>query len=335
MTEPTSPAVPRTASSTSPGSPEPPDWTKLTLADLAFFEALVRLKSLKAVAQERGLSRPAASRALTRLREAAGTPLFVRSNPHLIPTAEALRHVGTVRRILEAGEALTAKPIAAPSTMRRTFRVGAGENAAYAFCVPVAEALFAAAPGVRMEIRHFTQDDLFAMLADGRLDCAFYPVLDLPEHIHGINVAKNNVVTIVRRGHPLIETAKRRPIRSSDLNAFARVCVEAAVTRLPIDTESSLGLFHKEGFDDAQVSVPYFLTALGIVSRTDALLTVAKRTAEAAARLSDEFAVLPIASRSKKDYDVRIVWHERLESDPDFKWLLGLFRSVLAPLTKA
>lgn len=310
-----------------------PDWTQLSLADLAFFEALVRLKSLKAVAEERGLSRPAASRALMRLREAAGTPLFVRSNPNLIPTAEALRLVGPVRRILEAGEALSAKPVAAPSTMRRTFRVGAGENAAYAFCVPVVEALLTAAPGVRIEIRHFTQDELFAMLADGRLDCAFYPVLDLPERFHGIEVAKNNVVTIVRRGHPLLETVKKRPIRSSDLRGYARVCVEAAVTRLPIDTESSLGLFHQEGFQDAQVKVPYFLTALGIVSRTNALLTVAKRTAEAAVQLSNEFAMLPIASRSKKDYDVRIVWHERLESDPDFKWLIGLFRSVLAPLT--
>ena len=151
----------------------------LTLDELAFLEALVRHRSLKEAARAFGLTRAAASRLHARLSVAAGSPLFIRSNPHLVPTAEAIRLADVVVRLRHAAQGLVRPAVQTPAEWKRTFRVAAGENAAYAFCLPVFEQLFRSAPGVDFVVESVGRAAMLARLKTD-VDLEFYPVVALP-----------------------------------------------------------------------------------------------------------------------------------------------------------
>ena len=305
----------------------------LSLGDLAFLEALVRLESLKQAAEELRMSKPAASRTLSRLRAALNDAVVIRSNPKQLPTTAAKRYARAAKAILIQARALEPAREFHPKDIVRTFRVGAGENAAYAFCVPVIERLFKLAPQAHIRIEPFEPASVFSLLQAGACDAAFLPVIELPPGFHGMSVATNNIVTLVRAEHPLMKLAKERPLTIEDAAGYKRVAVKAAVTNFSSAQPSpkAVEAFYRAGNDEPSVSIPYFLSALGIIERTDALLAVSKRTAERAIELSDRFAVLPIPAQLERDYPVRIIWHDRVADDPEIRWLLGLFRAVLAP----
>lgn len=306
---------------------------RLSLDDLFFLEALVRLGSLKTAADEFGLTRASASRTLARLREATGDPLFIRSNPNLVPTPEARRLSTAVRRLKLVARELEAPRVVAPSTLSRHFFVGAGENATYAFCMPVMERLAIVAPNVRISIKHFTPERLFEQLQNGRLDMAFFPQEALPPHFECMEVATNNIVAMVRVGHPLLSLANTRALRIVDLEPYPKIRVDSAVTKLFRDEDASeFESFYREYLEDTVPTIPYFLSALELLSRSNSILSVALRTAEAAVKRFPDCAILPIPPQSLVDFKVRIVWHERLSHDPDFQWLRGMFSSTLLEL---
>lgn len=302
---------------------------ELTFADLELLEALVATQSLSAAAEAFGMSKAGASRALARLRAATGDPLFVRSNPKLIPTREALRLACVVRDMRRAAARFAPEPVFDPQRMRRRFLVGAGENAALAFCSPVIERLEHLAPGVSMSILHYDAAHVFELLQSGELDIAFYPIRDLPPKFHSMALTTNNVVTMVREGHPLLETAKTRALAPEDLAPYRSIWVQSAVTSISVDEKNPFVRFYEGASDsDNFVLVPYFSTALALVQHTDMLMTVAKRTAQYAQKEWGGCAILPIAAQRLVDYSVRIVWHERLDADPELRWLLGIFRAA-------
>lgn len=308
---------------------------RLTFADLEFLAALVDKRSLSAAAQAFGMSKAGASRALSRLRAASGDQLFIRSNPKLIATPGAIRFAAVVRDMLRTAGQLAPTPRLDPKHMRRRFLIGAGENAALAFCVPVIERLAQIAPEVSISIRHFDSTRVYELLQSGELDIAFYPVIALPPKFQAMALTTNNVVTMVRAGHPLLELAKSRPLEPEDLQPYRRIWLQSAVTSFSNEDEKgAFTSFYNAAELNNFVLVPYFSTALALLRHTDMTMTVAKRTAHYAVKEWGGCAVLPIDAQSPQDYSVRVVWHERLDADPELRWLLGLFRAA-APKPEA
>ena len=303
---------------------------RLSLNDHLFLEALVRLESLKDAADEFGLTRASASRTLARLRAAAGEPLFVRSNPNLVPTPEARRLATAIRRLRLVTRELAPPGAPEPLTLARHFTIGAGENATYAFCLPVIERLNTIAPRVSVSIEHFEPERLFELLQSGKLDIAFYPQEVLPPHFESAVLSTNNIVAMVRREHPLLDLARERELTLGDLEAYPKIRVSSAVARpFDEDDESDFAPFYHACCTPDVPSVPYFLSALELLSRSDALLSVAQRTAEAALRRFSDCAILPIPPLGRRDYKVRAIWHRRLSRDPEFLWFKGVMAGVL------
>ena len=70
---------------------------RLDLNLLRLFEAVYRLGSVSRAADSIGLSQPAASQGLTRLRLSLGDALFVRTSGRMRPTLRAERLAGTIQ----------------------------------------------------------------------------------------------------------------------------------------------------------------------------------------------------------------------------------------------
>ena len=121
---------------------------------LIVLERLLARQSVSLAAQDLGLSQPATSRALQRLREALGDPLLVRIGNGLVPTDRARELLAPVVAALQAsGEVLAPPPDFDPLTATGTFTLGIEDEAQAAFVPALFERLRAQAPGIDLRPR--------------------------------------------------------------------------------------------------------------------------------------------------------------------------------------
>ena len=104
--------------------------TAFDLNLLPIFEALVEERSVSRAALRVGLSQPAVSNAMRRMREATGEALFLRTARGIRPTPKAEQLAGPIRAALtHARFALSGETTFQPATARRTFRIAMNDYA--------------------------------------------------------------------------------------------------------------------------------------------------------------------------------------------------------------
>jgi DNA-binding transcriptional LysR family regulator len=80
---------------------------RLTLAQLAAFERIVRLGSFHAAAQHIGLTQPSISQRIHELEDILGVQLFVRRGPKISVTAEGTALIAYADRMLQTAQELS------------------------------------------------------------------------------------------------------------------------------------------------------------------------------------------------------------------------------------
>jgi DNA-binding transcriptional LysR family regulator len=225
---------------------------------LVVFDALLTDRSVTRAAHRLGLSQPALSNALARLRNRVGDPLFERSRRGMTPTPRALAMAEPVRTAL-AGfhRALTTRADAAPAD--RIVGVAANE---YAQCVLLPRVLRAtedSLPRIVLDVRSPTAASAPADVAlsiDWAAAVAALPLTD------SAVVIRDPFACIARQGNRAVGARL-------SLDGFVR-CEHVTVRTgaPPIDQLKS------------RISVPDFLAALWLVSRSDLIAAVPRRLAE-------------------------------------------------------
>lgn len=153
------------------------DLRGLDLNLLVALDRLLERGSVGLAAKDLGVSQPAMSRTLQRLRDALGDPLLVRAGRGVVPTDRAAALREPVTEALHAFQRVFAPPPRFdPRTARGTFSVAMGDEAQVAFADGVARAIWEVAPGVDVRLRPLSA----ASLEEGRrgvLDLAVAPDL--------------------------------------------------------------------------------------------------------------------------------------------------------------
>jgi DNA-binding transcriptional LysR family regulator len=138
---------------------------------LAALDALLQEESVTAAAPRMGLSPPAMSHALARLRRQLGNPLLVRAGRTMVltPRAEGLR--ARVRGVRAEAEAVLSRPKAfVPERLERAFVIHASDNV-LAVLGKALDRTMGRAPGITLQFRPNLPDDA-AELREGRADLA-------------------------------------------------------------------------------------------------------------------------------------------------------------------
>ena len=119
------------------------------------FKAVYELGQTTAAAEYLGLTQPAVSQALRRLRELTGDPLFVPSRSGMLPTPRASELSVPVNSALAAIQrALERNPDFQPATARRRFRLGMLDYGIMVLAPSVAGVISQHAPGIVVDIMH-------------------------------------------------------------------------------------------------------------------------------------------------------------------------------------
>ncbi|HEX5754594.1 MAG TPA: LysR family transcriptional regulator [Archangium sp.] len=290
---------------------EPSDFALLVTLD-----ALLQEGSVTGAAQRVGLSTPAMSHALARIRERLGDPLLVRSGRGMVltPRAEALKaRVHTV--VNEARQTLEPERPFAPGQLARTFVVHVTDYVLTVLGLVVDRLLREEAPGVSIRFVPNSPDDA-VMLRDGGSDLAVGIYGDLPQEMRSRQLLTDRFVCVVRADHPSV--GKRLPLEQFVSLSHIQVAPRGRPGGYLDDVLREKGLSRH-----VARAVPYFVTALQLAARTDYVLTISERIArQFAPALGLRLLEVPAELRP---YALSLVWHPRFDGDASHRFLRDVF----------
>ncbi len=180
---------------------------------LVAFEALYRERSVTRAGRRLGLSQPATSAALARLRQSFGDPLFTSTPRGLEPTARCLALAGPVGAALEGlRAALSQEDAFDPATTTADLRLGAVDAVMAAVLHGVAARVLSEAPRARLRLTSIDPRTAANLLDEGSIDLAVAPALDPPAHLQVRPLFPLSFVVACRPGHPLPRRPKLRDL---------------------------------------------------------------------------------------------------------------------------
>jgi DNA-binding transcriptional LysR family regulator len=291
------------------------DLNDLDLNLLNVFDAVLREKSVTRAGQRVGLSQPAMSNALARLRKLFGDPLFVRTPGGMNPTPCALRLADPVRQALDL-LALTLREEAGfePATSTRTFRFHMSDIGEIVFLPPLLERLKRDAPRARVEVAQIPVDAIRESLETGKLDIALGFMPELGGGIAQRRLFRDRYVCLARKDHPVI----RRTLKAAQFRTVRHAVIASSGTGHEVVER----MLDEEGLrGNIALRVPHFMVVPMILARTDLVCTVPWQLAQAFKPMG-HFRVheVPLAIPT---FDVCVLWHERFEQEPGNRWLRG------------
>jgi DNA-binding transcriptional LysR family regulator len=291
----------------------------LDLNLLRALDALLEAESVTGAARRLGLTQPALSRALARLRAHLHDPLLVRVGRRLTLTPRAREMARPLRQALQQlGATLAERPPFEPGRCRRTFRVATVDYGAAVLVPPLVNRLAVAAPGAGLVIVN-QREDFSAALESGALDLVVVPRRDAWAGIVWRPLFEDRFVCLVRRGHPTLR--KRKPLTLAAYCAFDHIVVapQGGGGASPIDAAlARLGRQRR-----IAVRVPSFLLAPRVIATSDLILTIFSRVISdpGGDSLRALRPPLPLPGVS-----VSLAWHENLASDAEHAW----FRDIVS-----
>jgi DNA-binding transcriptional LysR family regulator len=277
---------------------------------LRVFDAVLRERGVTPAAAGLGLTQPAVSNALSRLRGVFGDPLFVRTASGMDATPFARELAEPVRQALALLEsALAHGPGFDPASAARAFRFYMSDLGQIEFLPPLIERVQRHAPGVRLEAVALEVEDIAAALAAGSLDLAvgFLPGLGAP--VRRRPLFRDPYLCLMRADHPITSLTKKKFAEASHALVSYRGghrVIEEALERAGLARKIAL-------------RVPHFTVVPMVLERTDLILTLPARVAHVFERRGKLKALPPPVPIPPAE--VAVHWHERFEADPGNRWL--------------
>jgi DNA-binding transcriptional LysR family regulator len=287
------------------------NWRSIDLNLLVVFDAVMRERSVTRAGRLIGLSQPAMSHALNRLRHMLGDELFVRTPDGMTPTPRAESIAEPLRNALSdmqlALEPLTFDPRASD----RSFALGLNNFAAVVIAPPLVSAACGEAPGIQLDMRPSGTLDVADCLDRGEFDLAIGSLDSPGERFGGELLLEDQFVLVMREGHP----ASRGELTAAILADLDYLEVSSSGE----DISFLDGWLAAQGLTRRVVVRSPYLSTRVILAQSDYVTIFSRCVADVFAR-NFPLAVreLPIETSAVKTY---MLWHRRLDGHPAHRWL--------------
>ncbi len=288
--------------------------TALDLNLLVALDALLLEANVSRAAMRIGLSQPAASHALQRLRDVLGDPLLVRvgARMELTPRAQTLR--GPLAQVLDQVRGLLIPDDFDAASSERQFRLMMPDLAVELLVPPLMEKIAALAPNVRLDIVPWRGSAIFTAEFARTIDL----VISIGNAFKGFHrqlLYTDRDALAVRRGHAIGAKLKRRDVF---LNARHVAVVIRGQNEDLID-----GWLRAKGLERrVALVVPGYIEALHIVARTDLVAFVPGRLIAA---LTKPLSLTTVTPPLDPGIDEQFMFYPtRAQMDPGSIWLRKL-----------
>ncbi|MDX7707289.1 LysR family transcriptional regulator [Aeromonas caviae] len=278
---------------------------------LKALDALLDERNVTRAAARLGLTQPAMSGMLTRLRDSFGDPLFARAQRGIVPTQRALSLALPIKQVLAEIEVLLQPQMFDPATARQTFTIAATDYALRAIAVPFLSTLKQQAPHIRVALVPVENSLVQTQLERGQIDVALLTPDITPPDLHARELFKEHYVCVMREGHPAA-TGRKLTVKQFSTLDHALVSYEGGGFHGV--TDEALEKLGKRR--EVTLSVKCFLILPDILRASDMVAILPSRLVAGMDGLVVSEPPLEISGFTKT-----AAWHERTHHDPAQRWL--------------
>ena len=283
---------------------------------LVVFNQLLLERRVSKVADNLGLSQPAVSNALARLRKLTDDTLFLRTTKGMEPTPYAQQLAEPVAYALGMIHgAINQKTSFDPATAKRAFTIGMTDIGEIYFLPTLMEELAKVAPGVTMSTVRNTAVNLRDEMEAGHINLAIGLLPQLKAGFFQRRLFKQRYVCMFRKGHRL----DKRKVSLAEFSSADHVVVMSEGTGHGMVDE----LLERSGvLRNVRLTVPHFVGVGPILHHSDMVATVPERLAQA---LAGPFELTYVSHPATlPEIAINMFWHAKYHKDPANEWLRGL-----------
>jgi len=292
---------------------------------LVAFKHLHDQRSVSRTAQVLGLSQPAVSNALARLRRLLGDELFLRTRSSMEPTPFADQLAESVTEALSAIHgALNLRTTFDPATSTRPFVLGMTDIGEIYFLPALMQRLRREAPGVTISTVRDSGGNLRDELESGKVDLAIGLLPQLKGGFFQRRLFTQRYVCLLRRGHAL----DKRRISLAEFSAAQHLLVVAEGTGHGKVDE----VLRRSGIErQVALTVPHFVAIGHILQATDLVATVPQRLAQ---RMVEPFSLAAVPHPATlPEVAINVFWHAKYHKLPANQWLRRMVFDVFSAET--
>ena len=289
---------------------------KISSFDLNLFvvmNAIYTDGSLTKAAEVVGITQPAVSNALARLREKFDDELFIRTGSGMVPTHKTENIISDVQNALNLMQRSINEPGEFnPTSSERVFRISLGDISEGRILPYLLEYINKNSPGIVIESYYTARKDIVHSLATNELNFAVDPIIPRSKDVKTQKVFSDNFVCAHRANHPLTK------LKKLDLDALLELKFINISNRkrgpAVIDTELAKLQLQRNIVLRAQ----HFLVTPEIVRNTDLVLVCSRSFAK---KHGLNFKELPIELPSVEQY---LIWHNSDDNEGSHIWMREL-----------
>jgi|TARA_B110000259_G_scaffold79951_1_gene93625 DNA-binding transcriptional LysR family regulator len=297
---------------------------------LVYLDVLLRECNVTRAAEELGISQPAMSNSLRRLRDLFDDPLLVRTSDGMTPTDRALELQPLVRNVLAAAEiAVLPKTIFDAAASDRIFRIMASDYTEVTLLPQLLTRLRREAPGIRLDI--MTPSDVsFHDVERGKVDLVINRFDTLPQSFHQVHLWDDSFSCVMSANNPVIKNWSLDSYLSHKHVWVSKTGMGVGVGMSPDDVQRLGWVDEALGKLDAKREITVFTrhyqAALLLGEQDDLIVTIP--TIAARTMSNNPKVVILDPPFEIPRMRLKMVWSPLLQRDPGHKWLRQMIKDV-------
>lgn len=291
---------------------------------LVAFDALIAERSASRAAGKLGVTQPAVSHALKRLRHLFKDDLLIRGPHGLQPTGRALSlHpqvqsvLADIRSIVSTGTEFD------PATTQRTFRLSMSDAMSVEALPSIVRRIRRDAPNIDLVISTSGPQESCSRIADDDIDLAIGVFPHVPKELFSRQLYRDTLICVADKRNSRLKTG--RMTLQDYLDSPHVTVARHRDTGIQVDEIlDSMGIPRR-----IVVAVPHYLSIPSLIRGTD-LVAHTRRRLLSVFRLSTGLVVFPVPMQVPELEFIQI-WHKRYEGDPGHRWLRDLVLDAVGP----
>ncbi|WP_281647279.1 LysR family transcriptional regulator [Parendozoicomonas sp. Alg238-R29] len=300
--------------------------SRVDLNLLVYLDALLRERNVTRAADQLGITQPAMSNGLRRLRNLFDDPLLVRTSDGMTPTARALELQPLIRHVLtDVEQAIRPQTSFVPLSSKRVFRIMVSDYAESTLIPLLLRQLRKDAPNITLDM--LTPSDVdFHDVEQGRVDMAINRFDDMPQSFHQSTVWEDGFSclmskkNLIRRKFTLENYLQARHIWVSKTGMGVGVGVNPEDVQRLGWVDDALNRLGKKR--QIAIFTRHYHVAMQLSRQNDLIATLPTRAAKLMAD-DPELVILPPPFLIPS-IELKMAWSPLLQQDAGHRWLRRL-----------
>ncbi|MGF9658040.1 LysR substrate-binding domain-containing protein [Pantoea agglomerans] len=282
-------------------------------------------RNVTRAAERLGITQPALSNALNRLRETLNDPLFIRERYGMRPTPKAEQLAQVVGAALSSiDKVILGQQDFDPLNATRLFTLAPNSYVEFIMMPAIVARLRSCAPGIRLRLTPFGNDVTETGVISGNTDMVLGRIVEPPDNLVVQHLMNEGLACVIRADHPLV--GENLTAEQYEQLKHVNVLPPGRMRAGLYQALEQRGLRRQ-----VAVSVTHFLAVPEMIAVTDYCATLPRLICQHLSR-DERLRIVP-APVDLGTFPVEMGWHARYRDDPAHRWFRTLITETAQSLS--